>query len=92
MKGQDGVVLCKSNNNTIDQRYNDNKSTPRLLDQANPNVGLSNSNVTMSDGLLSCSFTRTISNPNIQNYFDLNTNYYILAAFGPISNGKLYFY
>ena len=36
----------------------------------------------MSNGWLSCSFNRTISNSSIQNYFDLNNNYYILAAIG----------
>lgn len=92
MKGQDGVVSCKSNDNAIDQRYNARQNTPTLLVQANPNIGLSNPNVTMSNGVLSCTFTRLISNPSIQKYFDLNTNYYILAAYGRISNSKLYFY
>ena len=58
------------------------------MNSNNPTVGLSNSVVSSNNGWLTCSFTRQISMPAQQKYFDLNDLYYILAAWGPLdSNG-----
>jgi hypothetical protein len=59
------------------------------MNSANPTVGLSNSFVISSNGWLACVFSRIISMPSQQNYFDLSQRYYILAAYGSISSGKL---
>ncbi len=74
--------MCKSSPGVVEQRYNFGKNTPTLLVANNPSYGLTNQNVTISNSWLSCSFTRTISDSSIKNYFDLNKNYYILAAYG----------
>jgi hypothetical protein len=79
--GDDGVVMCKSNG-AVEQRYNSGKSTPTLLDTSDRSIGISNANVTFLNDWLICSFTRSIKNDSIKNYFDLNNNYIILAATG----------
>lgn len=88
-KSDDGVCLCKSTG-TVDQRYNKKKLAPNLIDNNNPSVGLTNINVKLENGWLKCSFKRTKKNIDVANYFDLNSNYYILAAYGiyDASSGK----
>ena len=66
----------------------------------NPSVGLSNSQVSYQNGWLRCSFRRlksldTLSQTRktrasfVNNYFDLNMNYYLLAAFGRVFGGAM---
>ena len=83
LMGDDNVVLCTSSG-LIQHRYNTpEKNLPVYIDDRYPGIGLnSNATVMKENGWLKCSFTRHISLPSIQNYFDLNKNYIILAASG----------
>jgi hypothetical protein len=80
--GNDNVVLCTSSG-LIEHRYNNfEKSLPDFLDNLHPSIGLKNTKVTKENGWLSCSFARHVNLKGVQNYFDLNKNYVILAASG----------
>ena len=72
----------------VEQRYNPSEVTPMLLDSNNPSIGLSNQNTSLSNGWLTCSFTRLKSNNLVANYFDLNNQYYILAAYGSSTSAR----
>ena len=51
-------------------------------------IGLTSSQVNIVNRWLLCSFTRQTSLPSQALYYDLNNQYYILAAFGSLdSNG-----
>lgn len=78
------------NMSTIQHFYNEDHDTPDVLDSDNPNVGLTNSVITVNDGYLICKFTRVKKNNSVDNYFDLNNHFYIIGANGPISqSGRL---
>jgi hypothetical protein len=82
------VVLCTSSG-TIDHRINPVYLAPTLLDSNNPSIGLTNTNVTLSNGWLSCSFTRKTSISSNSNYFDLKNQYFILAALGSFTTSRI---
>lgn len=87
VKGDDGVVVCKSDG-TIDQRYNPG-AYPKLLDSSKPSIGISDPVVKRSDGWLICSFKRLKQLNNVTHYFDLNNKYFILGAYGEMYHGKI---
>lgn len=76
------------NTGTIEHYLNNIYVSPTLLDSTNPSVGFSNIEVSLSNGVLKCSFTRVRKMPSVNNFFDLNGQYYILFATGPVLNGK----
>ena len=78
------MVLCKNtpNEKSINYYQTTGKIRPELLDESNPTIGLSDSNVTLNQGFLVCSFTRD-KKAHSNNYFNLNKNFFLLAAFGP---------
>ena len=63
------------------------KSTPTLLSSGTPSVDLSNISVSVVNNWISCTFSRLVSDASVSGYFNLNTNYYILAAVGEYSSG-----
>ncbi len=80
--GDDDVIACKYSNGLGSiQRYYNNGQRPQLL--PDPLVGLSETQVSIQDNLLKCSFKRVKSMPSEPNYFDLNKEYYVLLATGP---------
>lgn len=82
--GDDDVIACKYSNGVgAIQRYYNNDKRPQLL--ADPLVGLSETQVSIQDDLLKCSFKRIKSMPSQPNYFDLSKQYYVLLATGPTS-------
>ena len=75
--------MCQINGATrvVQHYYNQRKSTPFLL--SDPTAGFSNSQVSINNGLMTCSFTRQMSMPGIDNYFDISTMpYNLLVASG----------
>ena len=68
---------------------NQARLAPLLLDSNNPSIGLNNTIITLSNGWLSCSFTRNISNSSNPSYFDLSKQYYIFAAFGTYTTSRI---
>jgi hypothetical protein len=87
-QGDDDVIVCKSPGK-VEHYYNMGKS-PNLLNSANPTVGLSDATVSYENGLLKCTVTRMNSMAGVQNYFDLNNQYYLLVATGPLSGGMIF--
>jgi hypothetical protein len=80
--------MCKYSNGvgTVEHYFNKAKLIPTLLVNENPTIGISNAAVSTNQGFLVCSFSREKSNPSIENYFDLNLDYYLMLAKG-ILNG-----
>jgi hypothetical protein len=75
--------MCQKNgeNRVVQHYYNQGKSTPLLL--SDPTVGFSNPQVSINNGLMTCSFTRQMSMPGTDKYFDISTTpYYLLVASG----------
>ena len=70
--------------NTVEHYYNEGPYLPDVLDPSNATVGLSNSSIALNNKFLTCKFTRVKKNPAVPNYFDLNQNFFILAAHGTI--------
>jgi hypothetical protein len=79
--------MCTSDG-LVEQRYNSRTDTPSLLDNNDPSIGITNVQVTFTNGWLKCLFTRMKSMPTTTNYFDLNTNFYILSAIGPFNSAR----
>lgn len=86
--------MCRINNGaqTVEHYYNAGQSTPSLLISGNPQIGISNVKVTVSNNVLTCSFTRAKSQSGVPNYFDINNYYYLLTATGLVSGGVLQFH
>jgi hypothetical protein len=78
--------MCQINgiNKTLHHYYNPvNEANPAPVLFSNSTVGFSNSKVNISNNLMSCTFTRQMSMPGIENYFDISTTpYYLLVASG----------
>ena len=93
MKGEDDVALCRVNSNgtvnlfhnynNLGDSYNSEDDSVLLL-ETNPTVGFSNIITSYINGVATCSFTRINYMPNITNYLDINNQYYILTANGPL--------
>ena len=77
---------------SIEHYFNLQKTRPSLLLNENPTIGISNAVVSTDQGFLICTFSREKSNPSIQNYFDLNMDYYLLLAKGSINGLNLFFF
>ena len=90
-KGNDCVVMCQhdltQNITKIEHYFNTDESKPNVLDPTDPTVGLTNAEISVSNGFLTCKFSRVKQNSQVKNYFDLHNNFYILGANGPISGG-----
>ena len=84
VQGSDSVVACKSTN-AIQSYYNSGRS-PGLVSSSSPTFGISNPTVTANSNWLTCSFSRQIQNSQYSTFYDLNTNYYILAAYGGLTS------
>lgn len=91
-QGRDDVVICRTPNNLVQHYVNPVYATPVLMNPTVPSIGLSNSLVNINNDWLTCSFTRMVSMPSQQNYYDLTNQYYILAAYGMLSAGKFIYY
>ncbi|RNA13986.1 ferric-chelate reductase 1 [Brachionus plicatilis] len=94
LMGNDSVVACKYNTENdlkIHNYFNPGQIDPELIDSKDPSSGLSDIKIINDKGLLICSFKRDISK-NIENFFDLNQNYYILMAKGDLEKDGLLTY
>ena len=90
-KGEDDVALCgiKAGKPTLGHYRNPGlKSAPTLLDETTPQLGFSNVNVFIKDGVITCSFTRASAMPRVSNYFDTTSKkFFILFASGIFKDG-----
>ena len=79
-------VICQNPSSgkiIVKQYYNSGYVPPVLL-----NVGISSASVQVNGSHLICSFTRQNSNSAL-NYLNLNgTTPFLIAAYGPLSNGS----
>ena len=80
--------MCQLNGATqIVQHYYNQDKLPIL--QPNPTMGFSNSQISVNNGVVTCSFTRQMSMPSATNYFDISkTQYYMLVASGQNENSS----
>lgn len=87
--GDDDVIACiiAGNNGSVEHYYNYGKSPSRLND-TNPSIGITNANIVYNGTALVCSFRRSKSTFGLSNYFNLNNNYYLLIAQGPVQSCK----
>jgi len=76
--------LCKIRNSvgSVEHYYTNGKMTPSLLDVSNPSIGISNAQVKVDNGMMTCSFSRAIANDKVINYFNLSNQFYLLGAKG----------
>jgi hypothetical protein len=91
IKGDDSVSLCKVNStgSSVETYYNTVKALPSLVNPAEPWLGISKQNITIENGVLTCSFTKLKSIPNLSGtYFDLKEKYYILFAYGNVNSSS----
>lgn len=77
---------------SIEHYFNSQRARPSFLLNENPTVGISNSVVSTDQGYLICSFSREKANPSIENYFDLNMDYYLLLAKASINGLNLFIF
>ena len=86
------VIICKSKQtkSSVEHYYNTGHRSNQLV-SSNPNIGIKNAIISISNGVLNRSFTRDNTN-NANNYFQItnSTKSYIIVAAGPLnSNGSL---
>lgn len=81
--------MATGSNVTVQHWFNQGQSSKILL-STNPFVGLSNLKASLSNNILTCSFTRQKLVQNVQNYFDLSKSYYLLMAQGPTNLGIIF--
>ena len=93
LKGNDDVAVCQVNADgslSLKHYYNKGHSSNLLL-SSNPTVGFSSIVTSYSNGNITCSFVRANSMSSVANYFDLNSQYFLLTASGPLSSsGNMY--
>lgn len=86
-------VICWNNANGTAVYHYVNKPyfTVELINETEKDVGLSNTNVEVNDGNLTCRFTRK-NNHTHENYYSLGSNNtYIIFAFGDGKNIYIFF-
>ena len=78
------MCSINGNNATVQHYFNpidDLKPDPLL--QADPTKGYSNQNISIVNGVMSCSFTRKMLMDGLDHFFDISkTSYYLLVASG----------
>jgi hypothetical protein len=96
--GDDDVIACKilaDGTTVVEHDYNLNAgfSYPVPLSTSDSAIGLSNSAVTYSNGMLTCTFTRVNSMSTVANYRNIANPAYALFATGPVnSTGSLQYH
>ena len=93
MQGDDNVVSCMVSNGvgSVAQMYTYGKSTPVLLDGANPGLGLARARLSYANGVETCTFTRLMSSGSavVPGYYDIQANaFYLLVALGYMAGGS----
>ena len=89
--GDDDVIACKilsDGTAVVERDYNINADNtyPVPLSTSDSAIGLSNSAVTYSNGMLTCSFTRVNSMSTVANYRNIANPAYVLFATGPVNS------
>lgn len=87
------MTVCKhlpSGNVEVEHYYNPGRTRPVLYSNSSPAIGFSDIKASYSNGILQCSFNRTIKMNQTKNYFDLTKPYYLLTASGSVENSKFY--
>ncbi|XP_060592307.1 putative ferric-chelate reductase 1 homolog, partial [Ruditapes philippinarum] len=77
--GEDSVVGCIVPGTTVKSYYNEGTDTDELSNSA---LGLSATSVSQTNGVITCTFTRTLSESSDDKYFDLNNDYILMLVVG----------
>lgn len=80
-------IYKKDGSNLVQHYFNPFLGVSEVLKEDEPTVGLKNSKISFAQGFLTCSFSRAKIVAGINNYFDLNKNFYLLLAKGPLDAG-----
>ena len=94
IKGNDNVILCKNmpNFNIVENAFTLGKFAPQLINSKNPSFGLRNSSFKTINGFSTCSFIRENKKQKSEKHLDLDNDFFILAAVGPLTpNGGTWF-
>ncbi len=83
------VCQVNSDGSLILRHYYNKVHSPNFLLSSNPTVGFSNIATSYSNGVIVCSFVRANTMPGVTNYYDQNSQYYILTASGPLMSGNI---
>lgn len=82
------MVICQTNN--FVQHYRTiGQTNSILLNSLNPAIGLNKTAINTINGWFVCEFTREISRPSQEYYFDLRNQYFILNAFGNMDSSGI---
>jgi hypothetical protein len=88
--------MCSiTGNNAIVQHYFNPEvgSKPDPLLQADPTKGYSNQNISIVNGVMSCSFTRKMFMDGLNNFFNISkTSYYLLVASGRLEKSMINYF
>lgn len=89
--GNDNALICKifGNQQMVEHAFISGRFRPDVLSQQNPSIGLSNIKVQLEENKLTCSFNRLKFLPNLDNYFNTNSSYYILLAKGTTNDNGI---
>jgi len=91
--GDDDVALCGIHDGKPTLSHYRNTAygaAPTLLDENKPELGFSNVNVFIKDGVLTCSFTRVSVMSQVENYFDTTgSEFFLLFASGAFRDGSI---
>ncbi len=74
------MAACKTSD-VVHHYYNPYMS-PVFLDDADKSVGITEVKTIQNDGWFICQFRRLKKNSKVENYFDLNKQHFVLAAYG----------
>jgi hypothetical protein len=80
--------MCLTSSDSVQNYFNPGGSDPsQKVDASNPSLALSNVEITKNGNWLVCKFQR-LKKYSVLNtkYFDLNNQYYVLAAYGSTDN------
>ena len=87
-KGDDSVHACIASKNGTGnvQTFYNNGLLSRALNATDRSLGVSNEAVVVNGNYLTCAFSRLKAVPNVNEYYDLDKPYFLLAATGMANN------
>ncbi|RNA44993.1 ferric-chelate reductase 1 [Brachionus plicatilis] len=92
--GDDDAIICKAFNGgyKIERAFVAEKNRPGLLNESKPRLGLSNMNISLKNGVLTCNITRIKASRN-KKVLNARNRFYILVAKGRTDlNGNVFYH
>jgi hypothetical protein len=89
LKKNDSVVSCRLFKNgtfTVESYYNKGPTSPVILNPSQPSIGLSEAKAKNVNGYIVCNFIRKNEFPGQENYFSLNSPWFLMMAKGGLKD------